>query len=128
MGYKKHGDLVESYQRWNYLGTEKRNVRLYINIRWLNFLFFFYLFIFFWAMFPRSKVANKFSPAKTKFSFMITYSIVHYVESLLLEAIKHSDNFSLFFVRWVIEQFKWKWVNGYCNKIWVRFQVNQIWD
>ena len=50
-------------------------------------------------MFPRSKVANKFSPAKTKCSFMVTYGIAPYVDSLLLEAIEHSDNFSLFLVR-----------------------------
>ena len=48
-------------------------------------------------MFPDSKIANKFSLARTKCSYMITYSIAPYFASLLLEDIKHSDNFSISF-------------------------------
>ena len=48
-------------------------------------------------MFPDSKIANKFSLARTKCSYMITYGIAPYFASLRLEDIKHSDNFSISF-------------------------------
>ena len=48
-------------------------------------------------MFPDSKIANKFSFARTKCSYMITYGIAPYFASLRLEDIKHSDNFSISF-------------------------------
>ena len=44
-------------------------------------------------MFPDIKIANNFSLARTKCSYMITYVIAPYFASLLLEDIKHSDNF-----------------------------------
>ena len=48
-------------------------------------------------MFPGSKITNKFSLAIKKWSYMITYGIAPYFASLLLEDIKHSDNFSISF-------------------------------
>ena len=48
-------------------------------------------------MFPDSKIANKFSLARTKCSYMITYGIAPYFASLLLEDIKLTDNFSISF-------------------------------
>ena len=48
-------------------------------------------------MFPDSESVNKFSLAKTKCSYMIAYGIAPYFASLLLEDIKHSDNFSISF-------------------------------
>ena len=48
-------------------------------------------------MFPDSKIANKFSLPWTKCSYTITYGIVPYFASLLLEDIKHGDNFSIYF-------------------------------
>ena len=48
-------------------------------------------------MFLDSKIANKFSLARTKCSYMTTYGIAPYFASLLLEGIKHSDNFSISF-------------------------------
>ena len=50
-------------------------------------------------MLPDSKIANKFSLARTKCSYMITFGIVidpHFA-SLLLEDFKQSDNFSISF-------------------------------
>ena len=44
-------------------------------------------------MFPDNQIAKKFSLARTKCSYMITYGIAPYFASLLLEDIKHSDNF-----------------------------------
>ena len=48
-------------------------------------------------VFPDSKITNKFSLARTKCSYMITYVIAPYFASLLLEDVKHSDNFSISF-------------------------------
>ena len=48
-------------------------------------------------MFPDSKIANKFSLARTKCSYMITCGIVPCFSSLLLEDIKYTDNFSISF-------------------------------
>ena len=48
-------------------------------------------------IFPDSKIANKFSLATIKCSYMIAYGIAPYFASLLLKDIKHSDNFSISF-------------------------------
>ena len=48
-------------------------------------------------MFPDNKIADKFSLARTKRSYMMIYGIVLYFASLLIEDIKHNDNFSISF-------------------------------
>ena len=48
-------------------------------------------------MFPDSKSVNKFSLARTKCSYVIAYGIAPCFASLLLEVIKHNDNFSISF-------------------------------
>ena len=50
-------------------------------------------------MFPDNKISDKFSLTRTKCSYkmLITFGINPYFASLLLEDIKHSDNFSISF-------------------------------
>ena len=50
-------------------------------------------------MFPDNKISDKFSLTSTKCSYkmLITFGITPYFDSLLLEDIKHSDNFSISF-------------------------------
>ena len=48
-------------------------------------------------MFPDSKSVKKFSLARTKCSYVIAYGIAPCFTSLLLEVIKHNDNFSISF-------------------------------